>query len=84
MFLDSSRDPASIEREFERLKAIARRDGVAIGIGHPFPETLDFLEAALPRLEADGFRLVSLRELLTSGSREVDYHVGIGTIVAQP
>ncbi len=84
VFLDSSRDPASIAREFERLKAIARRDGMAIGIGHPFPETLEFLESALPRLEADGFRLVSLRELLTPASHEVDYHVGMGTIAAKP
>jgi polysaccharide deacetylase 2 family uncharacterized protein YibQ len=84
VFLDSSRDPASIERAFERLKAIARRDGAAIGIGHPFPETLDFLEAALPRLEAEGIRLVSLRDLLTPRPPEVDYHRGIGTIAAKP
>ena len=84
VFLDSSRDPASIEREFERLKAIARRDGAAIGIGHPFPETLEFLESALPRLQADGIRLVSLRELITPRLHEVDYHAGIGTIAAKP
>ena len=84
VFLDSSRDPASIEREFERLKAIARRDGVAIGIGHPHPETLEFLESVLPRLETEGIRVVSLRELLTPQPREVDYHAGIGTIVAKP
>ncbi len=64
VFLDSSRDPASIEREFERLKAIARRGGVAIGIGHPFPETLDFLEATLPELERDGIKLISLARAL--------------------
>lgn len=84
VFLDSSLDPASIEREFERLMAIARRDGAAIGIGHPFPETLDFLESALPRLEAEGVRLVSLRELLPPRRAEVDYHAGIGAIAAKP
>lgn len=64
VFLDSERDPASIAREFERLKNLARRDGVAIAIGHPFPETLDFLEAALPTLERDGIRLVTLETAL--------------------
>ena len=84
VFLDSTRDPAAIEREFERLIRIARRDGAALGIGHPFPETLDFLESALPRLEAEGIRLVSLRELLAPGEEELDYHPALGTIAAKP
>ncbi len=84
VFLDSERDSASIERAFGRLLAIARRDGAAIGIGHPFPETLDVLETMLPQLEAEGIRLVSLREILTPRRGEVDYHAGMGTIAAKP
>lgn len=64
VFLDAERSVTGIAAEFERLKRRARRYGSAVGIGHPYPETLAYLEEALPALEQEGFRLVSLRELL--------------------
>lgn len=64
VFLDSNPEAASIAREFRRLKALARSKGSAIGIGHPYPNTLDFLEKELPVLEQQGFRLVGIRQLL--------------------
>jgi polysaccharide deacetylase 2 family uncharacterized protein YibQ len=84
VFLDSHRNAASIEHEFERLKDIARREGAAIGIGHPIPETLTFLEAALPELEAEGFRLVSLTEILVSPYSSRSYHPALGQAAASP
>lgn len=71
VFLDARLDRASIVREFERLKRIARRHGTAIGIGHPFPETLAFLEEALPELEAEGIRLVALSSVVLSPRRSL-------------
>jgi polysaccharide deacetylase 2 family uncharacterized protein YibQ len=67
VFLDTDPAPESIDREFERLKALARRHGSAVAIGHPYPATLTFLERRLPMLAAQGFRLVGIRELLNSG-----------------
>ncbi len=64
VFIDHDRRPAELAREFERLKTIARQRGVAVGIGHPYPETLDFLEQALPRLATEGFELISISERL--------------------
>jgi len=64
VFLDATQDVESIEREFERLKRLARRNGQAIGIGHPFVETLEFLESALPKLEEEGIELVPLKTLV--------------------
>lgn len=64
VFLDVDRSTAAVASAFERLKTLARRRGSAIGIAHPYPETLEFLEQALPRLSADGYELVSLRELI--------------------
>lgn len=64
VFLDAVRSPQAVAAEFERLKSLARRHGAALGIGHPYRETLDFLEAALPKLEAEGFELISLAEYL--------------------
>lgn len=70
VFLDTDPEPSSIEREFRRLQALARKRGSAVGIGHPYPNTLDFLEKELPTLERQGFRLVGIRQLL-SGQRRV-------------
>ena len=69
VFLDPDRDPETVRREFARLKGIAGSQGFAIGIGHPYPTTLEFLARALPRLEAEGFELVGIRELVRLASR---------------
>ena len=64
VFLDPDRHPDTVVREFARLKQIATRRGFAIGIGHPYPSTLDYLARALPLLEAEGIELVGIRELV--------------------
>lgn len=64
VFLDHDRSPEALAAQFERLKFVARKRGVAVGIGHPYPETLDFLEAALPGLAEDGFELIRISERL--------------------
>lgn len=64
VFLDRDPDAAAVAAEFERLKRLALRQGYAVGIGHPFPDTLALLEQQLPMLEAEGFRLVGLRRLI--------------------
>ncbi len=70
VFLDAVPTPEAIEHQFERLKRIASERGVAVGIGHPYEVTLEFLEEARPELEREGFELVplsSLTELRTDG-----------------
>ncbi len=64
IFLDPDKDPATVAREFERLKEVARKRGYAIGIGHPYPATLELLEQELPRLAEEGFELVRVSELV--------------------
>lgn len=64
VFLDSDPHPAAIAREFERLKLIAVQRGTAVGIGHPYPETLDFLEGNLSSLHEQGITLVGIADLL--------------------
>jgi polysaccharide deacetylase 2 family uncharacterized protein YibQ len=68
VFLDTDQAPESIERQWRRLIERARERGFAIGIGHPYPVTLDWLEHALPALGADGIELVPLRSLLETAS----------------
>lgn len=62
VFLDT--DPDRLANEFERLKALARERGLAVGIGHPYPATLAFLEREIPRLVEEGIQLVPLQELI--------------------
>lgn len=62
VFLDNDRSADAIGREFARLTELARRDGLAIAIGHPYPETLTFLEAKLADLDADQVRLIPVSE----------------------
>lgn len=60
VFLDPDRNPATVEREFARLKRLAASRGMAVGIGHPYPATLAFLERELPKLGGEGIELISI------------------------
>jgi polysaccharide deacetylase 2 family uncharacterized protein YibQ len=73
VFLDPDRSLETVEREFNRLKMLARQNGVAVGIGHPYPSTLAFLEKEIPGLRDDGIELVSVVELVSR-----DYKVVTG------
>ncbi len=64
VFLDSDPSPESVAREFERLKDLARKRGMAVGIGHPYPATVELLERELPRLAEEGIELISISELI--------------------
>ena len=51
---------AQLRRAFD----LAQRQGHALVIGHPFPETMAVLDRELRRLDKRGIRLVSVRELI--------------------
>ena len=62
VFLDNVATEEAIDREFHKLKELARRNGVAVGIGHPYPATLTYLERVLPALADEGIALISVTE----------------------
>lgn len=62
VFLDNVPTEVAIDREFRRLIKLARRNGIAVGIGHPYPATLKYLERNLPELTDEGIRLVSVAD----------------------
>jgi polysaccharide deacetylase 2 family uncharacterized protein YibQ len=64
VFLDSDRDPAKIRKHFRRLLKIARKTGIALAIGHPYPETMAVLEEELPKLNNMGIQLIPVSKLL--------------------
>ncbi|MEE8335108.1 MAG: divergent polysaccharide deacetylase family protein [Candidatus Neomarinimicrobiota bacterium] len=55
VFLDNDADPALIRSQIEEWAAKARKDGMALGIGHAKLSTLLVLEKMIPNLIADGF-----------------------------
>lgn len=64
VFLDNVQSHEDIDREFKKLLALAREKGVAVGIGHPYVETLAYLEQALPLLEAEGIELITASQMI--------------------
>ena len=53
VFIDHSTDPEFIRRQIKRLVKRAKRQGYAIGIGHPHRITYQVLQEALPELEKE-------------------------------
>ena len=65
VFLDSVPTAGAIDRSFRELLAKARKDGSALAIGHPYPETMAMLERELPLLAEKGVTLVRVSSLVT-------------------
>jgi len=72
VFLDNERSPRAIERQLNELVTIAQHKGHAVGIGHPYAETLDALERWLPDLAKRNIRLVPLSTLLARKTTGAD------------
>jgi polysaccharide deacetylase 2 family uncharacterized protein YibQ len=56
--------PEAILQQLELAARDAERDGSAIAIGHPRPDTIAALAQGLPQLESRGIRLVFVSELV--------------------
>ena len=65
VFLDSVPTADAIDRSFRDLLAKARKDGSALAIGHPYPETMAMLERELPQLADKGVALVRVSSLVS-------------------
>lgn len=69
VFLDHEPTDAFISGQFSQALAIMERHGWVIMIGHPYPETIEFLEWLLPLLDETGVEVVTPTELIRSQSR---------------
>jgi polysaccharide deacetylase 2 family uncharacterized protein YibQ len=80
VFLDNDRDHEAIDAAFQYLIKKARREGSAIAIGHPYPETFKYLKKAIPKLEAQGIEvlttssLIALQHIRHLEQRELELH----------
>lgn len=56
VFLDDVRTTEAITGQLQQGIALARKQGSAVLIGHPYPQTLQVLERELPQAQAPGHR----------------------------
>lgn len=64
IFLDNRRDEEYIRGQFSELIAEAGKNGRAVAIGHPYPETIAVLTELVPQLKDQGVEVVALSELV--------------------
>lgn len=64
VFLDNEPDPEAVRAQFRQLLEIARREGTALAIGHPYPATLAILEEELAQLAGQDIQLLPVSRLI--------------------
>jgi polysaccharide deacetylase 2 family uncharacterized protein YibQ len=64
IFLDNFMTNPEVARELAQTEAVARKNGVAIAIGHPHDATIAELRQWLPTAAAKGFRLVPVSAIV--------------------
>jgi polysaccharide deacetylase 2 family uncharacterized protein YibQ len=67
VFIDHTPNPEQIDKQFHRLLSLSKKYGYAVGIAHPYPQTLEYLKVHLDTLQQHGIQLVKLSDLLSSG-----------------
>jgi hypothetical protein len=63
IFLDHVQSRNFIQEQFLKLIEIAKRNGTAIAIGHPHPETVEYLTWALSKLDEKGIAIATISGL---------------------
>lgn len=64
VFLDDTPTREAVLAQLDLAARDARRDGSAIAIGHPHPETIGALAEGVPRLRDEGIRIVFASDLV--------------------
>jgi len=64
VFLDDVRTAEAITQQLQQGIALAHKQGSAVLIGHPYPQTLEVLERELPRLKNQGIELIRLKQMI--------------------
>jgi len=70
VFLDDVRTTEAITGQLQQGIALARKQGSAVLIGHPYPQTLEVLERALPQLKGQGIELIRLSQMIAVRSNQ--------------
>ena len=65
VFIDHIPSPEQIDKQFHRLLRLSKKNGYAVGIAHPYPQTLEYLKVHLDTLQQHGVTLVKLSDVLS-------------------
>jgi len=73
VFLDHEQTEEFVDQQFQLLIKTAKKNGTAIGIGHPHKVTVDYLEKHLPELDAQGIAVATVSGIwaMRNGNREM-------------
>ncbi|MHC8369762.1 divergent polysaccharide deacetylase family protein [Pseudomonas sp. MDT1-85] len=75
VFLDDEPTEAAIFTQLHTAISLARKQGSAVMIGHPYPQTLAVLERELPKLKAQGIDWIDIQQMISvRGNRAMDGH----------
>ena len=72
VFIDNEADEDAIAARLADLEKLARKQGYAVGIGHPRPETIAALARWLPALGARGFTLAPISAIVGREAAAID------------
>lgn len=64
VFLDHVATETRIDAEFQRLIRLAKKYDYAVGIAHPYPQTMRYLKEALSKVNQLGVQLIPVSEIL--------------------
>lgn len=64
VFLDNDRNSEDITRQFNKLVDLAKKEGSALGIAHPHPETIETLNKLLSNINDYGVKLITITEFM--------------------
>ena len=70
VFLDDTRTTEAIAGQLRLGIEMARRNGSAVLIGHPYPETLEVLEREMPRLAGQGIEMIDILQMVAERSNQ--------------
>lgn len=60
VFLDNKIDKKAIQKQLAQLEVVAKTNGTAIGIGHPYNTTISELQTWIPAAKKRGFVFISV------------------------
>ena len=64
VFLDNDRSFEALKQQWDKVLKLAKREGQAVLIAHPYPQSSAFLQQQLPLLKAQGIEVVSASSML--------------------
>jgi polysaccharide deacetylase 2 family uncharacterized protein YibQ len=70
VFLDDERTEAAITTQLQTAIKLAHKQGSAVMIGHPYPQTLAVLERELPKLKAQGIDWIDIKLMISVRSNQ--------------